>query len=189
MPNVFDGLLAIGMLATAVWGWKTGLLRQFVAATAALVAFMVAAQLYEPLAALVSDFAFVRTISFYQGLAYLLVMCFTAAVWFVAIRHVYPYSRLTAPGRPLYWLDSLAGMLLGLATGVLLTIATVGVAEVLVYGHWPVFDDSGARDSLHTAIQRSWVVRTFFQEAPGFADYVGHWVPGVAIAQDGRIQP
>ena len=26
------------------------------------------------------------------------------------------------------------------------------------------------------------------KEAPGFADYVGHWVPGMAIAQEGRIQ-
>jgi uncharacterized membrane protein required for colicin V production len=190
MPNVFDAVLAAIVLAGMFWGWKSGMLRQLVAVSATMVAFMVAAQLYEPLGGAFNDAALVRTPGFFQGMAYLLIMFFVAAIWFVLIRRIYPYTRLGAESDgTIRGLDNLAGMFLGLLLGLLLIIATVGVAEVLVYGHWPILESGGRRATVHAAIQDSLVVRTLFKEAPDFADYIGHWVPGVAIAREGRIQP
>ncbi|HLH26626.1 MAG TPA: CvpA family protein [Chloroflexota bacterium] len=190
MPNLFDALLAAIVLGAMIWGWRTGVLRQLVAVSAAMVAFMVAEALYEPLGGAFNDAALVRTPAFFQGMSYLLVMCFVAATWFVLIRRLYPYTRLgEETDSTIRGLDSLGGMLLGLLLGVLLMIATVGVAEVLVYGRWPFLESSTRRSTVHYAIQDSLIVRTLFKEAPDFADYVGHWVPGVAIAQEGRIQP
>src|ERR1051325_11110213 len=125
MPNLFDALLLGIVVSSMIWGWKTGLLRQLVAVSAAMVAFMVAEELYEPLGTAFSDYSVVPTPAFFQGLSYLLVMFFTAAVWFVAIRHIYPYSRLGADSDgTVRGLDSLAGMFLGLFLGTLLMIAT-----------------------------------------------------------------
>lgn len=190
MPNLFDALLAAMVLAATFWGWKTGVLRQLVAVSATMVAFMVAAPLYEPLGGAFNDAALVRTPGFFQGMAYLLIMFFVAAAWFVLIRRLYPYTRLGAESDgTIRGLDSLAGMFLGVALGILLMIATVGVAEVLVVGRWPILESGDRRATVHNAIQDSLVVRTLFKEAPDFADYVSHWVPGVAVAREGRIQP
>jgi len=190
VPNLFDGLLIVIVAGAMFWGWQSGLLRQLVAVTAAMVAFMVAAQLYEPLGGIFNDFSLVRTPAFFQGLSYLLVMCFTAAVWFVIIRRIYPYTRLGNEGDgTVRGLDSLAGMLLGLVLGFLLALATIGVVELLAFGRWPLFESSRSRETIHYAIQDSLVVRTLFKEAPDVADYVSNWVPGVAIARTGRIQP
>ena len=49
MPNVFDGVLILIVIAAMIWGWKSGLLRQLVAVSGTLAALMVAKQLYEPI--------------------------------------------------------------------------------------------------------------------------------------------
>ncbi|HZS01545.1 MAG TPA: CvpA family protein [Chloroflexota bacterium] len=190
MPNLVDGLLVAIVLAAMLWGWHTGVLRQLVAVSATMVAFMVAEQLYEPLGGAFNDAALVRTAAFFQAMSYLLVMFFIAAAWFVLIHRLYPYTRLGAESdATIRGLDGLGGMLLGLVLGALLVIATVGVSELLVYSRWPFLESSQRRAAIHYAIQDSLVVRTLFKEAPDFANYVGHWVPGMAIAEDGRIQP
>jgi uncharacterized membrane protein required for colicin V production len=189
MPNLFDALLAAIVLAAMIWGWKTGLLRQLVAVSATMVALMVAEELYLPLGGAFNDAALAGAASFFQGMSYLLVMFFVAAAWFVLIRRIYPYTRLGAESdATIRGLDDLGGMLLGLVLGILLAITVVGVAEVLVYGRWPILESRGRRATVHYAIQDSLVVQTLFKEAPEFVDYVGHWVPGIAIAREGRIQ-
>jgi uncharacterized membrane protein required for colicin V production len=190
MPNLFDALLAAIVVAAAFWGWKSGVLRQLVAVSATMVAFMVAAQLYEPLGGAFNDAALGRNPGFFQAMAYLLIMFAVAGLWFFLLRRLYPYTRLGAESdATIRGLDSLGGMLLGLVLGGLLAIATVGVAEVLVLGRWPFLESGGRRATVHNAIQDSLAVRTLFKEAPDFADYVSLWVPGVAVARDGRIQP
>jgi uncharacterized membrane protein required for colicin V production len=189
MPNLVDALLVAIVLGTMFWGWKTGLLRQLVAVSAAMVAFMVAEELYEPLGGAFNDAVLAGSAAFFQGMSYLLVMFFVAAMWFILIRRIYPYTRLGSESDgTVRGLDSVGGMFLGLVLGVLLMIATVGVAEVLVYGRWPILESSSRRSTVHQAVQDSLLVRMLFKEAPGLAEYVGHWVPGMVIAQEGRIQ-
>ena len=189
MPNFIDVLLLAIVLLSMIWGWRSGLLRQLVAVTATMVAFMVAAELYLPLGGAFNDAALSGAASFFQGLAYLLVMFFVAAAWFILIRRIYPYTRLGSDADgTIRGLDNLGGMFLGLLLGILLMIATVGVLEVLVYGRWPFLESSSRRATINQAVQDSLLVRMLFKEAPEFATYVGHWVPGMAIAQEGRIQ-
>src|SRR4051794_5107207 len=145
MPNLFDALLAAMGIGAMYWGWKTGVLRQLVAVSATMVAFMVAARLYEPRGGAFNDAATRGTPAFFEAMAYLLILFFVAAAWFVLIRRVYPYTRLGEESdATIRGLDSLGGMFLGIVLGGLLMIATVGVAEVLVYGRWPIME-SGAR--------------------------------------------
>jgi uncharacterized membrane protein required for colicin V production len=190
MPNLFDALLALIVILAMYWGWKTGVLRQLVAVSATMVAFMVAEQFYEPLGGAFNDAATRGTPAFFQAMSYLLIMFFVAAAWFALIRRLYPYTRLGEESdATVRGMDSLGGMFLGIALGGLLMIATVGVGEVLAYGRWPILESGGRRTTIHQAIQDSLVVRTLFKEAPELSNYVGNWVPGMAIAQDGRIQP
>ena len=189
MPNLFDAVLVLIVIVTMYWGWRSGILRQLVAVSATMVAFMVAEALYLPLGGAFNDAALSGASSFFQGLSYLLVMFVTAAVWFILIRRIYPYTRLGGESdATVRGLDSLGGMFLGLLLGFLLMLATVGVVEVLVYGRWPFLESASRRATINQAVQDSLLVRMLFKEAPGFADYVGHWVPGMAIAQEGRIQ-
>ncbi len=190
MPNLVDGLLIAIVAGSALWGWGSGLLRQLVAVSATLVALMVAKQLYQPIGAIFSDVALAHGAFFYDALAYLLVMTFTAAAWFVVIRRIYPYSHVADPDSDGFTraLDNLGGMVLGLILGILLVIAIIGVAELLAFSRWPVFEAAGIRTTLHYAIQDSLIVRGLFSEAPGLMEHVGQWVPGIEIARDGRIQ-
>jgi uncharacterized membrane protein required for colicin V production len=189
MPNLFDAFLLLIVIMSMYWGWRSGILRQLVAVSATMVAFMVAEALYLPLGGAFNDAALSGAASFFQGMSYLLVMFFVAAVWFILIRRIYPYTRLGSESDgTIRGLDSLGGMFLGLLLGVLLMIATVGVVEVLVYGRWPFLESSSRRATINQAVQDSLLVRMMFKEAPDFAEYVGHWVPGMAIARDGRIQ-
>src|SRR3954453_5733103 len=170
MPNLFDALLAAIVLLAMYWGWQTGVLRQLVAVSATMGAFMVAVQFYEPLGGAFNDAATRGTPAFFQAMSYLLIMFFVAAAWFVIIRRLYPYTRLGADSdATIRGLDSLGGMFLGIVLGGLLMIATVGVAEVLVYGRWPIMESGARRTTVHQARQDSLVVRTLFKEAPGFA--------------------
>ncbi len=190
MPNAFDAVLVVIVAGSTYWGWKSGLLRQLVAVSAALAAFMVAKQLYEPIGYLLVDMSLVRVPEFYHALAYLLVMTFTAALWFWAIYRIYPHTRLVDPDVDSFIrsLDSLGGMFLGLILGIMLSVATVGVAELLAFSRWPLFENVGARSAVHFTVQDSILVRVLFSEAPAFVDHVGQWVPGVVIAREGRIQ-
>lgn len=189
MPNFFDALLILLVILAMYWGWRSGILRQLVAVSATMVAFMVAEALYLPLGGAFNDAALSGASSFFQGMSYLLVMFFIAAAWFILIRRIYPYTRLGGEtDATVRGLDSLGGMFLGILLGLLLMIGTVGVVEVLVYGRWPFLESSSRRGTINQAVQGSLLVRTMFKEAPGFADYVGHWVPGITIAQEGHIQ-
>ena len=160
------------------WGWQTGVLRQLVAVSATMVAFMVAAQFYEPLGGAFNDAATRATPAFFQAMSYLLIMFFVAAAWFVIIRRLYPYTRLGADSdATIRGLDSLGGMFLGIVLGGLLMIATVGVAEgvsvraLADHGiQWAPHDGPPGDSGLV-------VVRALFKEAPAFANYVGNWVP------------
>jgi uncharacterized membrane protein required for colicin V production len=190
MPNVFDAVLVAIIGGALFWGWKSGLLRQLVAVSAALAAFIVARQLYEPLGYFFTDLALVPVPGFYQALSYLLVMTFTAAVWLWAIYRLYPFTRLTEPDADTFVrsLDRLGGMFLSVILGVLLALGTIGVSELLASSRWPAFESIDRRSAIHYAIQDSLLVRTLFSEAPDFVDHVGTWVPGVAIAREGRFQ-
>ena len=190
MPNVVDGIIVAIIAGAVFWGWKSGLLRQLVALSGTLAAFIVAKQLYEPIGTIFSDFAFVQTLTFYQALSYLLVMLFTAALWFVAIRRIYPYTHLTDTdgARGVRGVDNVGGMFLGLLVGILLAIAFIGVTELLVYSRWPVFEAAGTRTAIHRAMQDSILVRGLFTDVPALMQHVEHWVPGISIARDGRIQ-
>jgi uncharacterized membrane protein required for colicin V production len=46
MPNAVDGIIVAIVAGAVFWGWKSGLLRQLVALSATLAAFIVAKQLY-----------------------------------------------------------------------------------------------------------------------------------------------
>ena len=94
MPNLVDGLLVTIVIMATYWGWRTGALRQLVAVSGTMVAFTVAEALFLPLGGSFNDAALSGAASFFQGLSYLLVMFFVAAVWFVHIRRIYPYTRL-----------------------------------------------------------------------------------------------
>jgi uncharacterized membrane protein required for colicin V production len=189
MPNVVDAVLIAIVVAAMFWGWKVGVLRGLVAVSATMVAFMVARELYLPLGGAFNDAALSGASTFFQGMSYLLVMFFVAAAWFVLIRRIYPYTRLGADSdATIRGLDSVGGMFLGLALGLLLMIATVGVVEVLAYGRWPFLESASRRAAINQGVQDSLLVRMMFKDAPDFAEYVGHWVPGMAIAQEGRIQ-
>ena len=74
------------------------------------------------------------------------------------------------------------------ALGVLLAVALVGVAEMIVYYRWPGFVPSGGRDLVHIGFRDAALVNWMFTQAPGLAEFMGHWVPGVALAQEGRPQ-
>ena len=191
MPNVVDGIIVAIVAGAVFWGWQSGLLRQLVALSATLAGLIVAKQLYEPIGAVFSDFAFIRTLAFYQALSYLLVMVFTAAVWFVAIRRIYPYTHLTdADGEDaVRGLDKVGGMFLGLLVGILLAIAFIGVTELLVSSRWPIFEAAGTRTAIHRAMQESVLVRGLFSDVPALMAHVEGWVPGITIARDGRVQP
>ena len=67
MPNFIDVLLLAIVLLSMIWGWRSGLLRQLVAVTATMVAFMVAAELYLPLGGAFNDAALSGAASFFQG--------------------------------------------------------------------------------------------------------------------------
>ena len=191
MPNVVDALIVAIVAGTVFWGWKSGLLRQLVALGATLAGVIVAKQLYEPVGAAFSDAASAQNLAFYQALSYLLVMVFTAAVWFVAIRRIYPYTRLadTDGDGALHGADNVGGMFLGLLVGILLAIAFIGVTELLVSSRWPVFEAAGTRHAIHRAMQDSVLVRGLFSDLPALMAHVESWIPGITIARDGRIQP
>ena len=191
MVNVVDAVLLVVILAAMFYGWQTGLLRQMVAISATMFALMAANYLYEPLAGWLSAAAQLAPPNFLQGLAYLFVLALAAAAWFLAIRRLYPYTRLVDPevGGLVWRLDRFGGLVLGTVLGVLLAVATVGVIELLVYHRWPASVPGGPRDVIHAAVRDAVLVRGLFSGAPELADLVGAWVPGVTIAREGRIQP
>jgi uncharacterized membrane protein required for colicin V production len=190
MPNIIDGMLIAIIAGATFWGWKAGFLRLLVALTAALAGCMVASLLYQPIGYFLSDFSFVGVLAFYHALSYLFVLTLTAGLWFFAIHKIYPYTRLVDPSadRLTTGLDNLGGMFLGLLLGILLSIATIGVAELLAYSRWPVLEAAGSRSALHGAVQQSLIVRGLFSEVPDLMEHVSHWVPGIQVARDGRIQ-
>ena len=189
--NLVDALLLAIIAAAMFYGWRTGVLRQVVAVSALMFAFMVAGQLYELLALWFSAAAQLAPPNFFQGLAYLFLLLLAAGIWFVGIRRIYPYTRLVDPevGGLVWSLDRFGGLVLGTVLGLLLAIAVVGVVELLVYYRWPALVPAGPRDVIHAGVRDSRLVRTVLGEAPELADYLDHWVPGVAIAREGRILP
>jgi uncharacterized membrane protein required for colicin V production len=188
--DVVDLILILLVLAAMVYGWRTGVLRQIVAISAAMFAFIAASQLYQPLAAWFSAIAQIATPNYFQGLAYLLIFLFAAAVWFLAIYRLYPYSRLVdAEGGGLAILDNLLGLLFGALLGSLLALALVGIVELLVYYAWPPIVPSGPRDAIHAEVSESRIVRWVSRERMELADYLDEWVPGIRVAREGRILP
>ena len=191
MINAIDGLLLALIGGTMVWGWYTGVLRQIVAISAAMIAFMVAKLFYQQLGAWFGEVAMLSAPNFFEGPAYLLLFFLVAAGWFMIVRRAYPYTRLVEPergGRGLV-VDRVGGVLLGGALGVLLAIALVGVIELWVFYRWPILLGSGPRSGIHGMVHDSALVGWLFRESPETADLVGSWVPGVAVAREGRIQP
>ena len=189
--NVFDVILVLIVLAATFYGWRTGVIRQVVAIAAAMFAFMVADQIYEPFGTVLSQAAGIGRRNFFDGLAYLLLMCLAAAGFFLIVRRLYPYTGLAEPeqGGAGWYVDQIGGILLGAVLGVLLAVATVGVIEVLVYYHWPGFLEEGPRDQIHESVRGALLVRGLFSDAPAIAEVIGHWVPGVLIVREGRILP
>jgi uncharacterized membrane protein required for colicin V production len=190
--NVVDGILVAVVVAALLYGWKNGLLRTLVAITAAMFAFVAAKQLYEPVGVVFSEAAGLRPPTFFEGLAYLFVIFLAAGVWFVAIRRLYPHTYLVDPetgGAAWRSVDRVGGLVLGALLGLILAIGTVGIMELLVFYRWPAFLPTGVRDVIHVAFRDAVLVRALFSEAPGLAAAIGHWVPGIVIAMEGRTLP
>jgi uncharacterized membrane protein required for colicin V production len=189
--NAIDLLLVAIVGAGMFYGWKSGLLRLVVAVSATMFGFMVANQFYEPLGRLFSAAAVMQVPNVFMGLAYLFLLFLAAGTWFIAIRKLYPYSRLVDPevGGPIWLLDRFGGLLLGSVLGIMLAIATVGVVELLVFYPWPALMPQPARDVIHVAFRDAGLVRGMFSDTPWLASVASHWVPGVAIAQEAQALP
>jgi membrane protein required for colicin V production len=187
--NLVDLFLIVVILAAMAYGWRTGILRQLVTVSALMFAFIAASQLYRPLAAWLSAIPQLPTPNYFEGLSYLLILLFAAAVWFLGIHRLYPYTRLFDPdggGAPVLF-DNLGGMLIGALLGLLLVVAIVGVVELLVYYAWPHFIPGGPRDVIHVSVSNAGLVQWLVTERPELAEYLGDWVPGLEVAREGRI--
>jgi uncharacterized membrane protein required for colicin V production len=157
--NVVDGILVVIVAASMFYGWKTGVLRLVVAVTGAMVGFIAARQLYEPVAETFSLAAGFRPPNIFTGLAYFYVWCLAALAWFWTIRKVYPHTQLADTdievGSLAWSIDRFGGLLLGTVLGLMLAVAFVGVAELIVYYRWPGFLPSGGRCTSASAIPPS----------------------------------
>jgi uncharacterized membrane protein required for colicin V production len=188
--NIVDGILVAIVAASMFYGWKAGVLRLLVAVTAAMVGFIAARELYVPIAEVFSLAASFRPPNIFDGLSYLWIWCLATVGWTWAIRKIYPHTKLydAEVGGWLWSIDHFGGLALGAVLGVLLAVALVGVAEMIVYYRWPGFVPSGGRDLVHIGFRDAALVNWMFTQAPGLAEFMGHWVPGVALAQEGRPQ-
>jgi uncharacterized membrane protein required for colicin V production len=189
--NVVDGVLVALMAGSLYYGWKNGVLRLVVAVTGAMVGFIAGRELYEPVAGIFSAAAGFRPPNIFDGLAYLYVWCLAALGWFWAIRKAYPYTRLTTAevGGLVWSVDRFGGLFLGGVLGLTLAVALVGVADLLVAYRWPAFVPLNIKDTLDLGFRNAALVRWMNSEFSGFVTFMGHWVPGLALAGEGQPQP
>ena len=188
--NAIDALLAAIVAAGMFYGWKTGLLRQVVAVTAIMFGMMVAHQFYEGLAYLFSAAAQYQAPNIFTGLAYVFLICLGAAVWFIIMRRLYPYTRLVDPtvSETAWLLDRLGGLLLGTVLGISLAVVTVGSVMLLVQYPWPALLPSPARGVIHVAFRDAALVHGALTDFPALIDFLAHWVPGIAILKEAEIE-
>lgn len=190
MFNLVDWLLVTMVVGAAVWGWKTGTLFQLTVISAALAGLTAAARSYEPLGAFLNAFAPLLNPAFVQGLGYFAVMCSIAAAGFLALRWLYPRTRLAISlTERSWWLDNCGGALLGLVLGILLAVAMVDLVEVFAFPDWPVMASYDRRAALHYMVAGSVLVQqVFFESGREFADHLSYWLPGLAVLAGGSIQ-
>jgi uncharacterized membrane protein required for colicin V production len=189
--NVVDGILVALVLGSMFYGWKAGVLRLLVAVSGAMVGFIAARQLYEPVAGVFSAAAQFRPPNIFDGLAYLYIWCIAALIWFWCIRKMYPHTQLTDSevGGLVWSIDRFGGLVLGVVLGLLLAVALVGVLDMIVAYRWPGFLPSGARDLMQVGVRDAALVRWLYSEAPGVVAFLGYWIPGLVLAREGQPPP